>query len=313
MEEKIDACAQNILEELHRQMPFLYRATIAPTVVSIESRVQELEFVGQRLKSLHGNSENWIAESVRAFVVLSLEFLRLQHTLEKTGRYLLSSEQEAFEKVYDNKDVFAGYYLSGLLLSEVLWPNHFCLNKLFKEQFIPLLDKKCRVVEVGVGTGYHLCYLLKELSEVHYTGIDISQFAVDYCKRFNQLDARSGDVQFILKNISSGSNLDADSVDGFVLGELLEHVENPGMILRDLRRAAKSHCVMFATTVIYTANIDHIYLFHNAAEVRTLISENGWVIVKEMILPVYSKDNPEMDRRPMNYGAVLAPSPTLLV
>jgi 2-polyprenyl-3-methyl-5-hydroxy-6-metoxy-1,4-benzoquinol methylase len=92
------------------------------------------------------------------------------------------------------------------------------------------------------------------------------------------------------------------------MGEVLEHVENPTSILKDLWRAAKPGAKFFMTTVIFTANIDHIYLFNNAEEIRVLVTGSGWKIVEELVLPIYSYDSSDMDKRPMNYGAILVRS-----
>src|ERR1700687_2991072 len=151
--------AKQILDELGRQMPFLLATTMNAGCAPIESRLPALELIGQRLSSMHQSKPGWIADCVKNYVVLSLEFLKLQRELEKSGRYLLATEREARERAYHNEGVYGGYYLSGLLLSEALWPNHHRLYEAFSKTFLPLLPDNGKIIEVGVGTGYHLYHL----------------------------------------------------------------------------------------------------------------------------------------------------------
>ncbi len=298
--------AERLLAELDRQMPFLCRATTTATASPVGDRLAELDFIGHRLAEVHGTPDVWMEQAVRSYIMLSLEFLQLQKQLEATGRYLLSSEQEARERVYDNPEVFGGYYLPGVLLSQALWPNHFLIDRAFREDFLPLLDDGVRVVEVGVGTGYHLCHLLRAVPGADYLGLDISAYAIDHCRRFALTDRQpSARIAFAQRSISDGSGLAAESVDAFVLGEILEHVSRPDRVLEDLWRAGRAGAVVFMSTVVFTANIDHIYLFEKVDDIRTLVAGSGWRIAREWPLPVHDGDTPEMARRPMNYAAIL--------
>lgn len=299
------ACA--ILTELGHQMPFLLRATAAGSP-SLAARLSELENIGRNLSRLYGEKEAWIAKTVRGYVMLSLEFLKLQRELEKSGRYLLSSEREALQAAYDNEKVFGGYYLPGLLLSEALWPNHFVLGQAFKQSLVSELPKNAHVLEVGVGTGYHLDLLLTCRPDVRYTGFDISSYAIDFCRHY--AFGTSGEdqrVNFIQGNVSDGLPFPGERFDAIVMGEILEHIDNPAAVLRDAIRTLRPEGAMFLTTVAFAANIDHIFMFERIADIRDILADTGWEIKREWPLPVYPSDNPEMPRRPMNYGALLVP------
>jgi 2-polyprenyl-3-methyl-5-hydroxy-6-metoxy-1,4-benzoquinol methylase len=292
-----------LLDELKRQMPFLHRAVFAgkPTMAQ---RLGELEQICLRLQKIRPENSDWIAGAVKAYVMLSMEFSVLQKKLEKTGHYLLSSEKEAYDKVYGNSEVFDSYYLDGLLLSEALWPNHFQLNHLYRESFLPMIDETMQVVEGGVGTGYHLKQLLEKVVGVNYLGLDVSPYAIDFCRLFSGI-SESDTQAFRLCNIGDKSVTQSLQADAIILGEILEHVENPDAMLKQMRNIVKPGTPMFMTTVVFAANIDHIYMFENAEEIRELISICGWSTVEELVLPIYPQDQPDMNRRPMNYGAIL--------
>lgn len=287
-------------------MPFLLRATMSSRTSPLEDRLGELDFIGRRLTDTLGPESQWLSDTVRSYVMLSLEFLRLQKLLEKSGRYLLATEQEARERVYDNPHVFGGYYLPGVLLSQALWPNHFLMDRLFRETFLPRLRASSRVLEVGVGTGYHLHHLLRTVPDAVYVGQDISDYAIDHCRRFVFGEAPlPATIRFEKRGIGSGCALTDKSMDAFVLGEILEHVEDPGAVLRELLRVGREGALVFMTTVVFAANIDHLYLFETVAEIRDLVTAHGWEIEADWTYPVHESDTPDMARRPMNHAAIL--------
>ncbi len=284
-------------------MPFLRRAAEGGNP-SLAERLLELQRIATRLEAVLGPDGDWIPPTIKSYVVLSLEFLRLQRELEKTGHYLLSSEREAIEKVYANPAVFGGYYLPGLLLSEALWPNHFVMNALYRDVFLAGLPDAPRVIEVGVGTGWHLRELFAARPGARYSGYDVSAYAIDFGRRFAADHAR--DAAFDLRNVADGLPVADGAVDAIVCGEIIEHVERPDLLLKELRRTARQGARLFVTTVVFAANIDHIYMFERAQEIRDLLDRCGWRISDERVLPVYASDQPDAARRPMNYAAIAA-------
>jgi len=296
--------AEKVLDELQRQMPFLRKAAQTAPGTPLEQRLPLLDFIARRLEETSGGE--WLVPSVRSYGVLSLEFLKLQRELDRTGRYLLSTEREAFERAYGNKDVFGGYYIPAMLLSIALWPNHHLMDAAFVETFVPTLPVSPKVIEVGVGSGLHLFQLLRARPKTKYLGVDITQFAIDFATSFAlSKDKDKYDVSFTLQNVMDGLPNADGSFDAAVCGEVLEHVERPDLLLRELRRLVKPGGRFFTTTAIWAANIDHIYLYENARQVRDMISECGWTIEHEWVIPVYADVDPESSRSPMSYAAQL--------
>lgn len=296
--------ANRVLDELARQMPFLRKAA-EPGIPPLRDRLAELEKIAERLAVLNGTND-WARSSVKGYVTLSMEFLTLQRQLEMTGRYLLSTEREAVERVYTNPGVFTRYYLPGLLLTEALWPNHYRINRFFLDKFVQRLHASDHLLEVGVGTGYHLRKIYDRLPQMHYTGVDISDLAIDFAQRYAFEGRRTPDgLTFRLGNATENIPLEDVSTDAAVCGEVLEHVERPDRLLAEIRRVLRPGKRLFLTTVVFAANIDHIFLFESADAIRKLLERAGWLLEDELVLPTYEKDSPEAIRRPMNYAAIL--------
>ncbi len=298
--------ADRVLAELGEQMPFLLRATQTSFGAPLAERMPDLEYIAERLDALSDSSE-WIGKSVRAYVLLSMEVLKLQHKLEKTGRYLLSSEREAYERVYSQGGVIDAYYLGGLLLTQALWPTHFAMSAAYSREFLPSLPAGARLIEVGVGTGYHLRRLFERVPSASYWGVDISQFSIEFARRFAFDAAQPEGATFSLQNAADGLDFDSESFDAAVCGEVLEHVEDPRSLLVEIRRVVKPGSPFFMTTAIFAAHIDHIYLFENAQQVRELIAESGWRLDREWVFPVYNSGS-EDSHRPMSYASILRPA-----
>lgn len=298
--------ADRVLAELGEQMPFLLRATKTSFGAPLTERMPDLEYIAERLDALNDESD-WIPKSVRAYVLLSMEVLKLQYKLEKTGRYLLSNEREAYERVYSQSGVIDAYYLGGLLLTQALWPTHFAMSTAYGREFLPYLSADAHLVEVGVGTGYHLRRLFERVPGATYRGVDISQFSIDFARRFAFGASQSADASFSLQNATDGLDFDSASLDAAVCGEVLEHVEDPRSLLLEIRRVLKPGAPFFMTTAIFAAHIDHIYLFENAQQVRDLIAESSWRVDREWVFPVY-EGSPEESHRPMSYASILRPA-----
>jgi len=284
----------------------MWRSAMACVDPSIQTRMPVLESILQRLSHIHEDNPTWQAQMVASYIVLSMEFLKLQKQLERSGAYVYSSEQEVFEQVYNSEHVFGGYYLEGLLLSQGLWPNHFKLNEAFKQYFLPHVFAHSQVLEVGVGTGLHQWWLLQHCPTVDYWGLDLSTFAIAFSRAFSGIDAcERATAQFDQKSISQGLPYADNTFDHVVMGEVLEHLDDPLGALKALYAVLKPQGYFYMTTVIFTANIDHIYLFHEVQEVRDMCLKAGWVIAMEWVYPVYPGDTITQRDRPMNIALLL--------
>ena len=101
-------------------------------------------------------------------------------------------------------------------------------------------------------------------------------------------------------------NLDR-KFDFLVMGEVLEHVEDPLEFLKKLKALSKEEAQVFITTCCNAPAVDHIYLFSNTNEVRTLCESAGFTVEKEFFAPHPGTSLEESEKRllPINLAMVL--------
>ena len=140
-------------------------------------------------------------------------------------------------------------------------------------------------LEAGPGHGE---YLLEAAQKTHfsfYYGIEISKTSADMCQEL--LDAHKDDfsgkkVAVEQKNFFDLKNQIFDAV---VIGEVLEHVENPASFLEKIREITTEKSFIYVATVANCPQKDHIYLFHSVAEIESLYRKNGFEIVDSISVP----------------------------
>ncbi len=258
----------------------------------------------QRLWSLMGGEARY-QKAVQGYCLLSLEYLQLQKRLEQEGRYLLRSFEEARARVYANPEVMEGYYLDGLALALLFWPNHFGIHRFFLDRFLPCVPSEGRCLEVGTGHGITTAALAGARPGVAVDGVDVSPYSIAYTRGMLRAAAIPDPrVSLVQADIAAGLPFPDAGFAAGVCGEVLEHLESPLAALRELRRVTRPGGAVFLNIAVYPASLDHLYLFRSAGEARDLVREAGLEIGPELALPVRPGDDPEAREVPVNYACV---------
>lgn len=241
--------------------------------------------------------------SLEAFIKFSNEYLFLQARLNMEGKYLNSSFDEVNSSVYQSEKM-SEYYLDGLFLSQVLWPNHYKMLSFFlsdrnRLSFYP------RILDIACGSGIYSYQIARNFNYGYLRALDISQSSIDYTDAILKCSSlKSSKIELEVADIFKFR--DSAKYDFVICSELLEHVNNPSALLDKLITILTDNGTIFLTTAIYAAEIDHIYLFNNVGEVRDLIGKN-FDIGEELILPISLKEyTPTMDKVPINYSCFLS-------
>jgi 2-polyprenyl-3-methyl-5-hydroxy-6-metoxy-1,4-benzoquinol methylase len=246
-----------------------------------------------------------ITEALEALVHMSVDFLRLQPAFMKRGQYAAAGADDLFERFYGRREVMEGYYLDGLLLTYAFWRNHARLLRFFIDDFLGALAPAARLGEIGVGHGLMALFALRALPQAEYHGFDLSPFALSYTEAL--LGANSiavGRARLRREDAMTGVP-PATGLDAVWCGEVIEHVSDCRPVLHALRTSLAREGRAFVTTVANVEAEDHVLLFDSADHIRRVLQSAGFIVEKELILPVWDFAQVPL---PINYAAILRPT-----
>ncbi len=212
----------------------------------------------------------------------------------QNGTYRHSTFAEVNDRVYQNKE-YMTKYMCGLTISDHIWHQHIEMLSYF-EAFLGNASGD-RYLEIGPGFGQYLLRAIEKDGFKRYLAVDLSEASVQGCKNFIKYrnKARKETVQIALEENMEGKyavlqknffEFDAkEKFDCIVMGEVLEHVEEPLQMLEKISSLLTKDGTAFLTTVINAPAIDHIYLFSTIDEVLEMVKDAG-LQVKDYICAV---------------------------
>lgn len=225
------------------------------------------------------------------------------HFLE-SGEYTSKSFDEVNKRVYDNPEVMT-YYMHGLLLSQFLWKHHYDILLYFNGVMKENKGNIKNYLEIGGGHGLYISEAVSILGkDTRFDLVDISSSSLDIAKRLINNDA----IHYIHSDIFKYHP--AHKYDFITMGEVLEHVEDPVGLLKQLNFLLADNGKVFITTPTNAPAIDHIYLFKSAEDIRNVIHQAGFKIEKELC--IFAEDLPpellEQYKISMMFAGVLTKS-----
>jgi len=193
----------------------------------------------------------------------------------------------------------------GLALSQYLWSTHYEMFNHLKSEVKKNKNKINSYLEIGPGHGLFLKNAIDILNNnVKMTAIDISPVSLDISKSIINHFYPNKEVSFINEDML---NLDLDSAyDFIVMGEVIEHVEKPDLLLKKIAKLLANKGKAFISTCVNCPAIDHVYHFRTVDEIRDMFSSCGLSIVSEKVLPVENMPMSEIvDKKiTINYSAI---------
>jgi 2-polyprenyl-3-methyl-5-hydroxy-6-metoxy-1,4-benzoquinol methylase len=299
--------AREFLEELtagiSRDFPMLARGLLANQLTADDPLWQWAALATEHVLRITGHDDRRISECAEAFVVTSLDFLRLQARFMKTGRYSHADASESLGLYSDAERMTE--YLDGLALTYAMWPNHTRMLRFFVTEFVPLVPRAARILEIGPGHGLLASVLLRQREDVQYVGVDISPRSISYsAAAFAAAGIAEGRYDLVVANATDRNAplLSHGSFEAAVCCEVLEHVDDPGSLLSGLNAQMQPGAAAFVSTVANMEAEDHVYLFHDVQEIRSLIVERGFTV--HMDQPLELAGSQGMTPTPLNYSAI---------
>jgi 2-polyprenyl-3-methyl-5-hydroxy-6-metoxy-1,4-benzoquinol methylase len=219
----------------------------------------------------------------------------------ETGEYSSKSFEEVNRRVYGAPEVME-YYMHALLLSQFLWKHHYEMFGFFTEELAKRKGSVKNYLEIGGGHGLQVAEATKILgSDSQFTVVDISPTSLNIARRLVDDDS----VNFVLSDIFQFKP--ETKFDFITLGEVLEHMEDPGALLNCVSDLLTDHGTLFVTTPANAPAIDHIYLFRNEDDIRKLIHDANLAVTNEFYRYAEDVDKEKADRYQitLHYGASL--------
>ena len=117
-----------------------------------------------------------------------------------------------------------------------------------------------------------------------YLGVDISPTCVQLCQEMVEQRVRDKTKRVEVEEQDFFA-YDGPACDAVVLGEILEHVEDPGRFLKKVYEMTHEDSFIYVTTVVNCPQKDHIYLFRTVEEIEEMYRRAGFMIMDRLLCP----------------------------
>ena len=224
---------------------------------------------------------------------LAKDYLTMVNDMRKEGLYFLrngkyscQNQSIAFDNVYSNKNLMS-YYMNALLISQILWKHHFNMFMYFKNNINSHFDGSFEINILDVGPGHGFFSFLTKKSIPNFKKIDIvdiSESSLIMTERI--IGNENGKIKYHNADIFNFES--TMRYDLILIGEVIEHLDNPIGILKKLSSLLTDIGVLWLTTPTNAPALDHVYLFKSKKEVEDLIKISDLEIIDSY--GIYAED-----------------------
>jgi 2-polyprenyl-3-methyl-5-hydroxy-6-metoxy-1,4-benzoquinol methylase len=244
--------------------------------------------VDETIRTLFPTDEK-LAAAVKGYERFALEIMRLQIDFDRTGVYAPQTYEEANANVYQ-AETMATTYLPGLLLAWYLWPHHYRQLQFFKTFVHDMARSGAeKFVEIATGTGIYSRYALQGAQSAVGVGYDISPASCAFTERHVRKFGLGERYETRLQNVLED---EPEPADWLISVELLEHLENPMVLLHAMRKILRPGGKAFVATALNAPNSDHIWLYRNVGEVMSQLHEAGFHVIQSQVNAAYPSPRP---------------------
>jgi hypothetical protein len=233
---------------------------------------------------LNLNTVNFIKLISKSFVKFTTEINYLQFLYNKTKSYPKIDFVKIKNDIYENDEYMFEYYM-GVVASIFLWKSNYKLLQFFDKNFLAKYQSQySNFVDLASGHFFYSAYAFRRefaVKNVKYFQLDIAPMAqyliAKYCKKIELSNS-----VFQLGDLNSFENL-RDIIPEYessmiICNFVIEHLEDPQIFLKNLRKCIKSKDVLFISLAITAAQVDHIFEFKNEFEVIQLFERCGFLV-----------------------------------
>jgi 2-polyprenyl-3-methyl-5-hydroxy-6-metoxy-1,4-benzoquinol methylase len=174
-------------------------------------------------------------------------------------------------------------YMYGLALTTYLWPNHLKIKRFFLNE----LPRKMvgNYLEIGPGHGLNFQSAISTSSFSRFVGLDISPSSLELTRRVLEhvILTQPKSYDLILSDFLTW--VPNQKFEAVVMGEVLEHVEEPLLFLKKISSLVVDSSFIFVTTCIDAPAVDHIYHYSSFAQIEDHVNQAGLSVQKKVLLP----------------------------
>lgn len=297
----------DLVERICAKSPFQRKKLTAYLSSKPESFMREADEFAARYGAFLAHRGISIDYVVSAYLKMCADMMRCQVAFLRSGKYPLASAAEADQTVYQSEQEMLSYMV-GLGMSQFLWSTHYQIFTAFKTLLAERAPVTKRYLEIGPGHGLLLEQALTTLDRLEEAvAIDLSPTSLGLTRALTEwvlpgeqrLRYLLGDVM----QVEPGGNFDL-----IIMGEVLEHVEQPHRLLQRLRELLAPGGKLFVSTCANCPAPDHVYQFNRVADIRQMLIESGYAVDRDFALPVedMAVDAAESALVTINYCAVLS-------
>ncbi len=271
----LDNFVENVIKENPLHANFIRSST---ENMSVSRRGKLSDYISYCLKN-----KITMEELVDSYNTITVDTQIEQIYFRKHKSYRWSKFTEVAERVYFDAQ-YMRKYMYGLALTSFLWPNHAAIHDFFLQTFPR--GVKGNYLEVGPGHGYYFMEAATLGGFAKLTGVDISASSIamtrDILSHYGVKN--SCDVELIEADFLS-LELVSEPYSCIVMGEVLEHVENPADFLKKLAELSSPDTHIYVTTCINAPAVDHIYLFNKPSEIEEMALSCGLRVKNNLYTP----------------------------
>ena len=243
-------------------------------------------------------------EAAKSYNKMCMDFLREQIKFRKTGKYAIYDSSIAESEVYNDINVMR-YYMIGLLMSYMLWQNHYKLFRFFLDN-LPQGNVR-NYLEVGVGHGLFSSTMLSRFPDIRGTGIDISDTSIRVARSVLEAFKVDNNRLTVIHSDYLKADIEPGHFDFIIMGEVLEHVNDAPDFMARTKQILAPEGRVYLSTCANCPALDHVYHFHCVREIRDLMTEAGFRIVSDLALPADDVPEEEWEKEltTINYCCLL--------
>jgi ubiquinone/menaquinone biosynthesis C-methylase UbiE len=264
----------DLLEKFRKERPAfakeIFRARESNPDLFHEMAVPMLEWAEARL------GPSFIDTLIHGYCTFVLGVNRSQARYEKERCYQFSSFEDVYRHAYGSED-FMRFYHWGVFLTTFGWGHHLPLYQLYRDKFLGRLrDRKVSptLLDLGCGSGVWHLIACEAIPDLHVSAIDISPTSIalseetvvtlglDHRVKYRCMDALSVELE--------------KPADAGVSCFLLEHLEVPADLLKNLARNIAPRGLAYVTCALTAAECDHIFEFKRESEPISMAEDAGF-------------------------------------